>query len=97
MFESFRDLDWKPVAVEIEALEREKRELEDGSDVLRILHGQLSAIEDAIGKTDTDLKKVSDERVGARSVEIKPQSFSTIAGLNSPRWRTGPDQNCSPG
>ena len=31
VFEIFRDLDWKPLAIEIEDLEKEKRELEDGS------------------------------------------------------------------
>src|SRR5712691_9859356 len=61
VFESFRDLDWRPVVIEIEGLEREKRQLEEGSDILRTLQGQLSAIEGAIGETDAELKKFSDE------------------------------------
>jgi uncharacterized protein YPO0396 len=63
VFESFRDLDWKPVAIEIDALEKEKRELEDGSDTLRTLQRQLSAIDAAIDQTEIDLKRVSDEQV----------------------------------
>ena len=41
MFDSFRELDWKPVALEVEALAKEKQLLEEGSDVLRTLHLQL--------------------------------------------------------
>jgi uncharacterized protein YPO0396 len=61
VFENFRDLDWKPVAIDIAALEKEKRELEEGSDVLRTLQGQLSAIDVAIGQTEGLLKQASGE------------------------------------
>lgn len=62
VFENFRDLDWKSVAIEIEALEKEKRELQEGSDILRTLHEQLSAIDSAIRDTETDLNKASIEQ-----------------------------------
>jgi uncharacterized protein YPO0396 len=66
VFESFRDLDWKPLVIEIEALEREKNQLEDGSDILRTLQGQLSAIEAAIGQTEADLGQANDEQTRRR-------------------------------
>ncbi len=72
IFESFRDLDWKPVAIEIEGLEREKRALEDGSDILRTLQGQLSAIDGALGETEGELKKISHEH--SRLDERRDQS-----------------------
>ncbi len=76
VFESFRDLDWKPVAIEIEALEREKRQLEEGSDILRTLHGQLSAIEDEISQTEADLEKTSDEQT--RRQERRDQAANLL-------------------
>jgi uncharacterized protein YPO0396 len=56
VFENFRDLDWKPAALEIAALELEKRTLEEGSDILRTLHLQLADVENAIRKTEDGLK-----------------------------------------
>jgi uncharacterized protein YPO0396 len=61
VFENFRDLDWKPVAVEIDALEAERRQLEEGSDVLRTLQEQLAAIERAIEATEAELKQTNAE------------------------------------
>jgi uncharacterized protein YPO0396 len=62
VFESFRDLDWKPLAIEIDALETERRQLEDGSDVLRTLQAQLAAIEKTIADTTEQLKKTTDDK-----------------------------------
>jgi uncharacterized protein YPO0396 len=78
VFESFRDLDWRPVAIEIEALEKEKRELEEGSDILRTLHEQLSAIDVAIDQTEADLTKVSGEQV--RREEHRKQATNLLNG-----------------
>lgn len=77
VFENFRDLDWKPVAVEIDALEKEKRQLEEGSDILRTLHDQLTALESAIAQTETDLKKASAEQV--RRGEHRIQANNLLA------------------
>src|SRR5262249_46018871 len=62
VFESFRDLDWKPLAVETDALEAEKRQLEQGSDVLRTLQAQLADVERAITETKDELKKANAEK-----------------------------------
>ncbi len=77
VFTSFRDLDWRPVAVEIEALDKEKRQLEEGSDVLRTLQAQLSAVEDAIRRTESDLKKANEER--SRLEERRDQAARILA------------------
>src|SRR5262249_49683358 len=62
VFESFRDLDWKPLGIEIDALEAEKRQLEDGSDVLRTLQAQLVAVEKAIAETKVELAKANEDK-----------------------------------
>ena len=62
VFESFHDLDWKPLGLEIDALESEKRQLEDGSDVLRTLQAQLAAIDLTIADTTAELKKANDDK-----------------------------------
>ena len=69
VFESFRDLDWKPIALEIDALTAEKRQLEEGSDVLRSLQERLAVLEREIIETKSELGKASDEkaRLGERA------------------------------
>lgn len=76
VFENFRDLDWKPIVIEIEALEKEKRDLEEGSDILRTLHEQLSTIDAAIGQTEAGLMKVSGEQV--RREEHRTQATNLL-------------------
>lgn len=65
-FEAFRGLDWRPLAVEIEALEAERRALESGSDVLRALEARLTAIEAALQGTQEALNTARDARSTAR-------------------------------
>ncbi|MBO0750470.1 MAG: AAA family ATPase [Bradyrhizobiaceae bacterium] len=62
VFECFRDLDWKPLALEIDALTAEKRQLETGSDVLRSLQGRLTELEREIGETGAELTKANEEK-----------------------------------
>jgi uncharacterized protein YPO0396 len=64
VFESFRDLDWKPLAGEIDSLQVEKRQLEEGSDVLRTLNEQLAKVEQNIEKTEGALKNANSEHGG---------------------------------
>jgi uncharacterized protein YPO0396 len=65
VFESFRDLDWKPLAVEIDSLQVEKRQLEEGSDILRTLNEQLVKVEQDIERTEGALKNANSEHGGA--------------------------------
>jgi uncharacterized protein YPO0396 len=51
-FEDFREIDWKPLVVEIERLENERRQLESSSDVLRALEEQLTQLEERMRVTE---------------------------------------------
>jgi uncharacterized protein YPO0396 len=54
VFDNFRDLDWKPLATEIDRLERERCRLEETSDILRTLQHQLAELETAAARTETE-------------------------------------------
>ena len=71
VFESFSDLDWKPLAVEIESLERERKELEAGSDVLRLLQLQLKETEQALAEIQARLNRTGEDT--ARSFQKSEQ------------------------
>lgn len=60
LFESFREIDWKPLAVEIAGLEAERRKLEGESNVLRVLEAQLAETDAEIKKVASALKELSD-------------------------------------
>lgn len=51
-FEDFREIDWKPLVVEIDRLENERHQLESASDVLRALEEQLAQVEDRMRATE---------------------------------------------
>jgi uncharacterized protein YPO0396 len=61
-YRDFRELDWRPLAVEIAKLEEEKRQLEAASDLLLALSGQLSEVEAALTETERQLKERNDKR-----------------------------------
>jgi uncharacterized protein YPO0396 len=72
VFESFRDLNWHPLVVEIEGLDKERRRLEEESDVLRTLARQLEETESALRQSETDLEKANKEH--ARMQERQDQA-----------------------
>lgn len=61
-YTDFRDLDWKPVAVDIARLEAEKRELEAASDLLKTLTAQLATLEEELKETEGQLDERKDKR-----------------------------------
>ena len=65
VFETFHDLEWKPLVTEIERLERERRQLAEDSDVLRTLELQLGEEQHALHETDTDLELQRKEQTRA--------------------------------
>jgi uncharacterized protein YPO0396 len=71
VFDAFRELDWKPVAVDLQRLEEGLRELESASDVLHTLEGQLAKQERALERTEAKLKEV--EKRQAR-LEVQEES-----------------------
>ena len=64
VFESFRDLDWKPLALEVDSLQAEIRQLEEGSDILRTLNQQLANVEHDIEKTEGALNNSVEDHGG---------------------------------
>jgi uncharacterized protein YPO0396 len=62
VYASFNELDWRSIALEIERLETERRELEDGSDTLKTLKAQLDGIEQKIATAQKRLEDSTDER-----------------------------------
>ncbi|MGC8529647.1 MAG: ATP-binding protein [Leptospirillia bacterium] len=58
-FREFGDLDWREVAVEIDRYQAEKKELEEGSDILRALERQLADVEREIGTIEEDLSRTT--------------------------------------
>ncbi len=64
VFDAFRELDWQPVAAEIQRLEEQLHELESASNVLQALEQQLSRVERELERTET--KKHEVERRLAR-------------------------------
>ncbi len=60
-FESFRDLDWRPIAAQIQAIEGERRRLESESDVLRTLQARLSGVDEALARNRDELMSAKQE------------------------------------
>lgn len=65
VFQSFRDLDWKSLVIEIQGLEQERRDLEQGSDILRLLEEQLTALERNLEETEGKLEKYRSDQTRA--------------------------------
>ncbi len=66
VFENFRELDWKPLALELQRLEEEKRALEAASDKLRALENQLRDVETAQKETENDIEDLQRNRERTR-------------------------------
>ncbi|NMO20315.1 ATP-dependent exonuclease SbcCD, C subunit-like protein [Pyxidicoccus fallax] len=68
VYDAFRELDWKPVAVDLQRLEEQLRELESASDVLHTLEGQLVKQERALERTEAKLKD-AEKRIARLEVQ----------------------------
>ena len=66
VFDTFRELDWRPLAAEIEALDDERRKLESESDVLATLGAKLTEVEGALHDAETALAEVNKAHGGIR-------------------------------
>jgi uncharacterized protein YPO0396 len=66
-FDTFRDLDWRPLALQIELLEEERRRLESESDTLRVLREQLDAVETQLAEAAKALDKANESQGGLRT------------------------------
>jgi uncharacterized protein YPO0396 len=82
VFQSFRDLDWRPLVIEIERLEAEKRQLEEDSDVLRALGEQLARVEAAIKETEDEIDATTKKQARAEErLESARKRLSECAEL----------------
>ncbi|MBM1144510.1 ATP-dependent exonuclease SbcCD, C subunit-like protein [Alcanivorax sp. ZXX171] len=60
-FTDFSELDWRPLASELERLEQERRNLEEANDTLRELERQLRELEDTLRDIDEALSTLNKE------------------------------------
>ncbi len=60
-FDTFEELDWEPVVLDIERLRDEKRRLEAGSDRLRALREQKNALEGVLGELGEHLDRLNSD------------------------------------
>ena len=81
VFESFRELDWRPIVSEIDRLEGERRQLEEGSDILRTLQQQLATIEAGLRETEERLRIDTGEQ--ARLQERRGTRGSSLTECDS--------------
>jgi uncharacterized protein YPO0396 len=61
-FEHFSDINWQPLARQIQALEEERRRIEESSDLLHSLRDQLALVEKEIRASEQRLNKLWDRR-----------------------------------
>ena len=87
VFENFQELDWRPLVTEIERLEGERRELEEGSDILRTLQQQLAALEAA--SKETEARLTSDQREQSRAEERREQARGLLVACDALLAGTG--------
>ena len=82
-YASFNDLDWRSIALQVERLEAERRQLEEGSDKLKTLKAQLDAVEQAIAEAQAELDAVTREhsRLEERRAEAERQKGAAEAVL----------------
>ena len=82
-FASFNDLNWRTVALEIDRLQEERRQLEEGSDVLKTLKAQLDGVEQAIAESQGQLDAATREhsKLEERRAEAERQRGAAEADL----------------
>lgn len=67
VYQDFSELDWRPLTLEIQRLEDERRSLESASDLLRTLGEQLAAVETRLAAAEVELQSTRSEQAVAGS------------------------------
>ena len=67
VYVSFPDLDWRTIGVEIEQLETERRQLEEGSDTLKVLRQHLMTTDRALAAIEVKITTLVGEEGGVRN------------------------------
>jgi uncharacterized protein YPO0396 len=88
VFTDFREVDWQPLAIEIEQLEQEKAQLERESDVLRTLVHRLEALESALTETEGALSNTGQEQAVTQNkrevaAQLLDETRTTLAAIPS--------------
>lgn len=78
-FRSFNDLDWQAVVLEIQHFEEERRELTEGSDVLKTLNAQLAEAETKFAETRAKLKKAEGATATQRDRRVRDLDLQSSA------------------
>ncbi len=78
-YSDFRELDWRPLTLEIQTLEEERRALAAASDVLRTLQERLQATEQESAQVEQQLKALGREH--AVDVERREVAEREVADL----------------
>lgn len=81
LFGDFNELDWKPLLLAIDALEREQQALADSSDVLRTLQQQFAELASAQAATEEELSAATSAH--AKQGEKLEQAGLALAGCAS--------------
>ena len=87
-YESFRDLDWQPLAARIHSIDDERRRLESGSDVLRELNAELVDLDAALKSMKNASTALSAKLGSARGRQVEATRLRTSAPRCSPKRTT---------
>lgn len=77
-YRDFREIDWSSIASEIAALEEERHQLENASDILRQLNEKLHVVEKAMADGSEKLTAET-EKIGGIKNRIENNNFSRAA------------------
>ncbi|MFZ1547667.1 MAG: SbcC/MukB-like Walker B domain-containing protein [Candidatus Nitrotoga sp.] len=88
VFADFREIDWRPLVLEVAALTDEKQRLESASDVLKQLADRLGATETKLIAIEEQLEEHKDKRSKAEQKKIDAEALrlQTQATLDEPAY-----------
>ena len=81
-YASFNDLDWRYIALEIDRLVAELRQLEEGSDKLKTLKAQLDVVEQAIAEAQGQLDATAREHSRLEERRNEAERQKSVAGAD---------------
>lgn len=73
VFNDFAELDWRPIAIEIDKLDQERRQLEEGSDALKMLTTKLAEI-------DAEIETLGGRQKSAAADQVRIEERRRVAG-----------------
>ncbi|TAL31288.1 MAG: ATP-dependent exonuclease SbcCD, C subunit-like protein [Spirochaetes bacterium] len=88
-FRSWEEIDWQPISLQIDELEREKKELQEASNILATLNCQLEQIETAISELRD--KRDREKETGAKNAEKKEQASMSLEQCREVIAAAGPE------